>query len=231
MKKVLLCVASAVLLASIGCSGNSQNTVSKATTLPVVQASPAPANPNPGAAPMADLPTPLGISNHLAWRSEAARDSFGSSVALKQTSSDGKFDLVILERGAHSFVSFVKHSQWQSVHEHAAAGKLMNLRVKFEDGQEKRIEWDELGVSTDKLYSVVWSYPASADGTIGPVVSSPADSTVGGDDALLQDMLKHTTMLLEIEPGVTTQFDLTGLAQALENSHSPRVAASKHAAG
>jgi len=231
MKKVLSFLSAGVLLVSIGCSGNSRNTVSKATTLPVVQASPAPANGSSTAAPVAPLPVPPGLSNHLRWRSETVKDAFGSSIVLKQTSADGKFDLVILEKGSHSFVSFVRHSQWPSVHGRAATGKLVNLRVRFEDGEEKHIEWDELGASTNKLYSVVWSYPASADNPVGPVASSPADATVGGDDVLLQDMLKHTTMLLEIEPSVTTQFDLSSLAHALESSRSPKTVASRHAAG
>jgi hypothetical protein len=35
-------------------------------------------------------------------------------------------------------------------------------------------------------------------------------------------MMKHKTMLLEVEPGVTTQFDLTGLEHELEKARNPK---------
>jgi hypothetical protein len=35
-------------------------------------------------------------------------------------------------------------------------------------------------------------------------------------------MLKHKTMLLEVEPGVTTQFDMTGLAHEIEKARTPK---------
>jgi len=41
---------------------------------------------------------------------------------------------------------------------------------------------------------------------------------VGGDQLLIQDMMKHKTMLLEVEPGVTAQFDTTGIAHEIENA-------------
>ena len=31
-------------------------------------------------------------------------------------------------------------------------------------------------------------------------------------------MMKHKTMLLEVEPGVTAQFDTTGIAHEIENA-------------
>ena len=101
-------------------------------------------------------------------------------------------------------------------------GKLIYLRVKFEDGQEKRIEWDELGFATENLYSVLWSYLAKTDAPIGPVLGGPTGDSVGGDQLLIQDMLKHKTMLLEVEPGVTTQFDMTGLAHEMEKVRTPK---------
>ena len=122
----------------------------------------------------------------------------GGAMVLKRISSDGKYDLVILEKGAQYFVSFTKHGQWESVHELAAKGKLMNLRLEFEDGQVRHAEWDELGAGTEKLHGVLWSYPAKAD-------------SVGGDQLLMQEMMKHKAMLVEIEPGITAQFSLIGL--------------------
>jgi hypothetical protein len=92
----------------------------------------------------------------------------------------------------------------------------MYLRAKFEDGQGKRIEWDELGFATENLYRVLWSYPVRTDAPIGPVLVGPTGDSVGGDQQLIQDMMKHKTMLLEVEPGVTTQFDMTGLAHEIE---------------
>jgi len=92
----------------------------------------------------------------------------------------------------------------------------MYLRAKFEDGQEKRIEWDQLGFATENLCSVLWSYPARTDAPIGPVLVGLTGDSVGGDQQLIQDMMKHKTMLLEVEPGVTTQFDVTGLAHEIE---------------
>jgi hypothetical protein len=94
--------------------------------------------------------------------------------------------------------------------------------VKFEDGIEKRIEWDQLGFATENLYSVLWSYPAKANVPIGPVLEGPTGDSVGGDELLIQDMMKHKTMLLEVGPGITTQFDITGLAQELEKVCSPK---------
>jgi hypothetical protein len=203
MKKAFLLVSTGILFTILGCSGNSQKTTFGSTPA-VVQAS-APATSESTAA----LPMPLvGKPNQQAWRSENVKDQLGNAVALKGTSLDGKFDLVILQRGAQSFISFVKHDRWKQVHEQPGKGKLMNLRAKFEDGQEKHIEWDEVGFSTDNLYSVLWSYPAKTEAQ----PDKHLGDSVGGDNLLMQDMLKHQTMVLEVEPGITAQFDLTGLA-------------------
>jgi hypothetical protein len=35
-------------------------------------------------------------------------------------------------------------------------------------------------------------------------------------------MMKHETMLLEVEPGVTTQFDMTGLAHEMKRFVLPK---------
>jgi hypothetical protein len=35
-------------------------------------------------------------------------------------------------------------------------------------------------------------------------------------------MMKHKTMLLEVAPGVTTQFDMTGLAHEIEKVRTPK---------
>jgi hypothetical protein len=35
-------------------------------------------------------------------------------------------------------------------------------------------------------------------------------------------MMKHKTMLLEVEPGVTTQFDMTGLAHEIQKVRSAK---------
>jgi hypothetical protein len=209
-----------LLFTILGCSGNSQNAVSKSAPT-VVQA--APASAPPVVEPAAALPVPsVGHVNQQAWRSENVNDPLGSAVALRRTSLDGKFDLVILQRGTDSFLSFVRHARWESVRHQPAKGKIMDLRVKFEDGQEQRIEWDELGFGTENLYSVLWSYPAKADAPIGPVLEGPKGDSVGGDQLLIQDMMKHKTMLLEVAPGVTTQFDMTGLAHEIEKVRTPK---------
>ena len=216
MKKVFLLVSTSILFTTLGCSGNSQEAFSKSAPA-VVQASVAPASTSPVVDPAAALPVPsVGKANQQAWRSENVKDPLGKTVALKGTSLDGKFDLVILQKGTHSFLSFVRHSRWESVYNRPAKGKLMYLRAKFEDGQEKRIEWDQLGFATENLCSVLWSYPARTDAPIGPVLVGPTGDSVGGDQQLIQDMMKHKTMLLEVEPGATTQFDVTGLAHEIE---------------
>ena len=46
--------------------------------------------------------------------------------------------------------------------------------------------------------------------------------SVGGDELFIQDMMKHTAMLLEVEPGVTTQFNLTGLAREIDKARTPK---------
>lgn len=222
MKKVFIFVSTGILFTILGCSGNSQKAVSKSAPA-VVQASVAPASTPPVVEPAAALPVPsVGKANQQAWRSENVKDRLGNAVALKGTSLDGKFDLVILQRGTYSFLSFVRHARWESVRNMPAKGKLMYLRVKFEDGQEKRIVWDDLGFATENLYSVLWSYPAKTDAPIGPVLKGPTDDSVGGDQLLVQDMMKHKTMLLEVEPGVTTQFDMTGLAHEIEKVRTPK---------
>jgi hypothetical protein len=222
MKKVFLLMSTGVLFTILGCSGNSQKAVSK-TAPTVVQASAAPASTSPVVEPAAALPVPpVGHMNQQAWHSENVNDRFGNAVALRRTSLDGKFDLVILQKGTNSFLSFVRHARWESVRHLPAKGKLMYLRARFEDGQEQRIEWDELGFGTENLYSVLWSYPAKADAPIGPVLEGPKGDSVGGDQLLIQDMMKHKTMLLEVAPGVTTQFDMTGLAHEIEKVHTPK---------
>jgi len=35
-------------------------------------------------------------------------------------------------------------------------------------------------------------------------------------------MMKHKTMLLEVEPGVTTQFDMAGLAHEMKKVRTPK---------
>ena len=216
MEKVFLLVSTSILFTILGCSGNSQKAASKSAPA-VVHASVAAAGTSLVVDPAAALPVPsVGKANQQAWRSENVKDPLGKTVALKRTSLDGKFDLVILQKGTHSFLSFVRHSRWESVYNQPAKGKLMYLRAKFEDGQEKRIEWDQLGFATENLCSVLWSYPARTDAPIGPVLVGPTGDSVGGDQQLIQDMMKHKTMLLEVEPGVTTQFDVTGLAHEIE---------------
>ena len=222
MKKVFLLLSIGILFTILGCSGNSQKAVSKSAPA-VVQASAALASTSRDAEPATVLPVPsVGQANQQAWRSENVKDRLGNAVALKGTSLDGKFDLIIVQRGTHSFLSFVKHARWESVYNQPAKGKLMFLRVKFENGQEKRIEWDELGFATDHLYSVLWSYPVKTDAPIGPVLEGATGDSVGGDQLLIQDMMKHKTMLLEVEPGVTTQFDMTGLAHEMEKVRTPK---------
>jgi len=222
MKKFFLLMSTGILLTILGCSGNSQKVVSKSTPA-VVQALAVPASPSPVVESAAALPVPsVGQANKQAWHSENVKDRLGDAIALKGTSLDGKFDLVVVQKGRHSFLSFVTHGRWESVSNQPAKGKLMYLRVRFEDGQEKRIEWDELGFATQNLYSVLWSYPAKTDAAIGPVLGGPTGDSVGGDQLFIQDMMKHKTMLLEVEPGVTTQFDMTGLAHEMEKVRAPK---------
>jgi hypothetical protein len=218
--KVFFLVSAGILFGILGCSGNSEKAVSK-SAWSAVPASFAPASTSPVAVPVLPVPS-MGPANQQAWRSENVEDRLGNAVALKGTSLDGKFDLVILHRGAHFFLSFVRHARWESVYDQPAKGKLMYLRVKFEDGQEKRIQWDELGFATENLYSVLWLYPARTDAPIGPVLEGPTSDSVGGDQLLIQEMMKHKAMLLEVEPGVTTQFDMTGLAHEVDEIRIPK---------
>jgi hypothetical protein len=222
MKKVALLVSTGILFLISGCSINSQKTASNSAPTGK-QASVVPGGTSPFGVPAAPLPalTP-GHVNPQAWRSENVKDGLGNAVALKGTSLDGKFDLVIVQKGTHAFLSFVRHERWESVHDQPAKGRLMYLRIKFEDGQERRIEWDELGFATENLYSILWSYPVKANAPIGPVLENSTEDSIGGDQLLLKDMMKHKTMLLEVEPGVTTQFDTTGLAREIEKVRTPK---------
>lgn len=224
MKNVLALASTALLCTIWGCSRDSQKAVS--TSAPAVaQASavPAAANPSPAAEPEAALPVPsIEQASHQAWHTENVKDALVNGTALKVASLDGKYDLVIVREGRQSFLSFARHSRWESVHDQPAKGKLMVLRAKFEDGQEKHIEWDELGYATENVCSVLWSYPAMKDAPLGPVTEGAKTGAIGGDQFLIQEMTKHKTMLLEVEPGVTTQFDLTGLAQEIEKLRAPK---------
>jgi hypothetical protein len=215
MKKVSACMSTGILFAIIGCSGVSEKRASN-TAVQVAPVSVVAASTTPVEEAVAPLPVPsLGqVSRHV-WRSENVKDQLGNAVALKATSLDGKFDLVILQRGPHPFLSLVRHARWESVHNSPAKGRLMYLRAKFEDGREKRMEWDELGFGTENPYSVLWSYPVKTDAPIGPAPEASAGSSFGGDQLLVEEMMQHKTMLLEVEPGVTTQFDMTGLARAI----------------
>ena len=222
MKKAVLFLSTGMLLTTLGCSRGPQRTVLSSTPA-VVQASATPASPSPVTAPAAALSVPsVGKVGPQSWRSESVRDHLGNAVAIKATSLDGKFDLVILQRGNYSFVSFVRHEHWKAVREQPGQGRLMSLRVEFEDGQEKRVEWDEVGFATENLCSVLWSYPAKTDAPIGPVRQGATEDSVGGDQLLIQDMMQHKTMLLEVEPGVTAQFDMTGLALKMEKARTPK---------
>jgi len=221
MKKLFLLGSTSLLFFVIGCSENTQKTVSTSTPA-VARAAAAPANPSP-AAETASLPVPsAGASNHRAWRTENVKDRFINGVELKTASLDGKYDLVILQEGRQAFLSFTRHGRWESVHNQPAKGKLMVLRAKFEDGQEKLVEWDELGFATENLYGVLWSYPAPKDASLGPALPGSEKDSFGGDQLLLQDMLKHKAILVEVEPGVTTQFDLTQLAHAMEKARASK---------
>jgi hypothetical protein len=221
MNKVFLFVSTGVLFTVLGCSGKPQNTASKSPSLPVVQASSAAADRSPAVESLSPLPAVSVGSSHEVWHSENVKDVLGNAVALKHTSLDGKFDLVIVVKGTHSFVSLVKHAQWKTV-QGPARGKLMKLRAKFEDGQEICIEWDELGSGTRSEYSVLWSYTAMRDSPVGPAVNKVNES-IGGDELLIQEMSKHTAIVLEVQPGITTQFDIAGLAPEIEKARSAKI--------
>jgi hypothetical protein len=223
MKNVLVLTSAAMLCTVLGCSHQPQKTISQNAPAAQASAASAPANPSPAAEPETALPVPsIGQANHQAWHTENVKDQLVDGVALKVTSLDGKYDLVVVQEGSHSFLSFARHSRWESVHSQPAKGKLMVLRAKFEDGEEKRIEWDELGYGTENLCGVLWSYPGKKDAPIGPVAENAKGDSVGGDELLVQEMTKHKTMLLEVAPGVTTQFDLTGLAQETQKLRAPK---------
>jgi hypothetical protein len=148
MKKLAFAVSTGILFLVAGCSKGSGKTASNSGPA-VVQAAVAPASTSPVTESAAPLPAlAAGQANPRAWRSETFNDGLGTAVALKGTSLDGKFDLVVVQKGSHSFLSFARHGRWESVHNQPGKGKLMYLRVKFEDGEEKRIEWDELGFAT-----------------------------------------------------------------------------------
>lgn len=220
MKKGFLLVPTGMLFTVLGCSGGPQRTVLSSAPA-VVQASGSPTSAV--IEPATALPVPsVGKANQQGWRSENVRDYLGSAIAIKETSLDGKFDLIIVRRGKDTFLSFARQGRWKSVHQEPGKGRLMSLRVKFEDGQEKRVEWDEVGFATENVCSVLWSYPAKTDAPIGTVQEGANGDSSGGDQLLIQDMMQHKTMLLEVEPGVTAQFDMTGLAQKIEKASAAK---------
>jgi hypothetical protein len=203
MKMSLPMGSMSLVLILFGCS-TSHPVASTRTPGATPQASSAPANGVASSESTAPLPKPsAGELSLQPWRPELINDHMGGAIVLKRTSVDGKYDLVVLEKGAVPFLSFAKHDKWDAVHDQPAKGKLMDLRFEFENGKEEHAEWDELGYGTENLRGVLWSYPVSTD-------------SVGGDQRLIQEMVMHRAMVLEIEPGVTTQFDLTGLANEMK---------------
>jgi len=204
MNRLFPLISLSMLLALCGCSRNHQAPVS-ANTQSTPGASPA----QETASDELSAPLPVPTGGHLSlqpWRPEPIDDHMGGATVLKRTSLDGKYDLVILQKGSTPFLSFVQHARWEFVHSLAAKAKVMKLRLTFEDGHEKHVKWNELGFGTENLYAVLWSYPAQSD-------------SVGGDHLLMQEMLSHRAMVLEIQPGVTAQFDLTGLATEMAKVH------------
>jgi len=225
MNKIIRSGSTGLLLLVVGCSGNHQKAVSPpapAVAPAVSQATAVPMSASASGEPLS-LPVPSpGTSNDDAWHSEKIRDRFSEGVQLKTTSLDGKYDLVILQEGRQAFLSFARHGHWASAHNQPAKGKLMVLRAKFEDGEEQRIEWDELGFATENLFGMLWSFPAPKGASFGPAAPSSNNDTFGGDRFLIQDMMRHKTMLLEVAPVVTAQFDLTGLVHQMEKVRSPK---------
>jgi hypothetical protein len=54
------------------------------------------------------------------------------------------------------------------------------------------------------------------------VTEAATGDSVGGDQLLIEDMMNHKAMLLEVEPGVTTQFDMAGLAHEMKKVRAPK---------
>src|SRR5215470_9086732 len=114
MKKGSVLVYPCIVFAILGCSKVSQN---PAVAPPSVSA----ANTSPVSDITAALPVPsVAQAPRPGWHSVNVSDHLGEAVTLKATSRDGKFDLVILQKGSHFFVSFVRHGRWESVHNSAA---------------------------------------------------------------------------------------------------------------
>jgi hypothetical protein len=223
VKKFPLLLSTGILFTISGCSEESQKNVLSRTP-DVVQASVARINTPPLVTQAVSLPAlAVGQANQQVWRAAEIKESLGSAVTITGTSVDGRFDLVILKKGTYTFVSFVQHERWESLHDRPAKGKLISLRVKFDDGPEKFIEWDELGLDTGNLYSVLWSYPAKANAPTGPAPKGTALDSPEGDERLLQDMIKHKTMLLEVEPGAMTRFEMIGLAREIQKVRTTKI--------
>lgn len=211
MKNIAKLGSIGILIALAGCSGKSQN-AAPSSAPPAGQAAPSHAPASASANEAAPLATPLTAASYgQPWRPEPVDDHLGGAIVLKRNSRDGKYDLVIEEKGAQAFLSFATHGRWDAVYNQPAKGRLMYLRLKFEDGVEKRAEWDELAYGTENMHSVLWSYPAGTDALVGPVADAAKSDPTGGDQLLMEDLMKHKTVLVEVEPGVTAQFDLAGL--------------------
>src|SRR5437879_9129109 len=133
MTRVLLLVSTGILFTILGCSGNSEKAVSKSAPA-VVKASVAPASTSPAVEPAPALSVPsVGQTKQQAWRSENVKDGVGNAVTLNRTSLDRKFDLIVLQKGSYSFLSFVRHGHWESVHILLSRGMLSYLRVRLQE--------------------------------------------------------------------------------------------------
>jgi hypothetical protein len=158
------------------------------------------------------------------WSAKHSEDL--TDFDLQETSLDGKFDLILdlslipcsgencgCRYGTEVFLA--THGRYAALtQEPSAHDTLLHLRVEFDDGLVRPIEWDESSDTGHGLLADVSLYPAPTDVPIGP--SPKTNWTVLGDgNSLLEDLLAHKEVLVEVRPGVAAQFDLAGFSQAV----------------
>jgi len=200
MRKATLLVSMGTLLVISGCKNHS--------------APPLPA--------LANLP-----NTHEVWSVKESKVSNSSVFELRKASLDGRFNLSVylmaddFRDSSNEPLIELTSREYSDSGTDKAVYKLMGVRIRFDDGLEKHAEWQEYQYPTRGIDATLSSYTAMTSAPIGPIERD--SSSTGGGKVLLKDMLARKAMLVEIEPGVSTQFDLSGLSRDFENLRTTKI--------
>lgn len=149
-------------------------------------------------------------------------------TTLGKESLDGHFDLAI-DLVADGSVLGISLTNLDCTDYGLFRRSGMHTRIEFDDGLVQAVDWVDQVYRADSCKfpsAELLLYPAAVDSPIGLLSNDQGDDwnpwrdldgqqQLGqGMNRMTQALLAHKEALFEIKPGVTTQFDLTGLSQA-----------------